>query len=175
MQSIHRYVSCGAARPQRWSVATAGAVMLAIVWSGWAAEPQKAPTSASGAKPVDSAGPAPVMFAPMAGGTNLAVRPSPFSAEISADFIKKVKETSAKIEEARRQIAERQAKLYESNPDIKACRAQMIEQQQKINQILDADPELAELKMSRDILWSTMPAFPKGQGPASMPRMPSGM
>jgi hypothetical protein len=82
-------------------------------------------------------------------------------------------ETSAKIEEAKRQIAERQAKLYASNPEIKANRAQMIEWQAEISRILDADPELTELKMNRDLLWSTMPALPKGRNPASMPRMPS--
>jgi hypothetical protein len=118
------------------------------------------------------------MFAPMAGGpvnnggTNAAGRTAPFSAEIGADFIKKVMETSAKIDEAKRQIAERQAQLYASNSEIKSIRAQMIEAQKEINRILDADPELAELKMSRDIVWSTMPALPKGQNPASLPRMP---
>jgi len=93
--------------------------------------------------------------------------------------MKKVMEMSAKIEEAKRQIAERQAQLYATNPEIKSTRARMIEGQKEINRILDADPELAELKMSRDILWSTgdyratMPALPKGRNPASMPRMPS--
>ncbi len=145
-------------------VAGCGAVMLAIVLGGWAAEPQPAPIS--------DHQPAPVMFMPTAGGTNAAGRMSPFSAEIGADFIKKVMETSAKIEEAKRQIAERQAQLYATNPEIKSTRARMIEGQKEINRILDADQELAELNMSRDILWSTMPAMPKGQNPASMPRMP---
>ena len=162
MKSIHQIAGCGV-------------VMLAMAWSGWAAEPQKAPSS--------DLQPAPVMFAPpgsagalrpgeSSGGTNAAVRPSPFSAEISADFIKKVMETSAKIEEAKRQIADRQAKLYEDNPDIKSTRALMIEKQKEINRILDADRELTELKMSRDILWSTMPALPKARNPASLPHMP---
>src|SRR5450830_536872 len=153
MQSCHQYLGCGA-------------VMLAIVLSSWAAEPQKAPSS--------DPQPAPFMFMPpgSAGGTNAAGRTSPFSAEIGADFIKKVMETSAKIEEAKRQIAERQAHLYATNPEIKSTRARMIEGQKEINLILDADQELAELKMSRDILWSTLPALPKGQNPASMPRMP---
>ena len=150
MKLIHQFAGCGA-------------VMLAMVLSGWAAEPQSVPSS--------DLQPAPVMFTPMAGGTNAAGRMSPFSAEISADFIKKVMETSAKIEEAKRQIAERQAQLYATNPEIKSTRARMIEGQKEINRILDADQELAELKMSRDILWSTMPALPKGQNPASMPRM----
>ncbi len=168
MKSIHQFAGCGA-------------VMLAIVWSGWAAEPQKAPMSDRQS--------APVMFAPPGsagalrpgetaggpvntGGTNAAGRPSPFSAEIGADFMKKFMETNAKIEAAKRQIAERQAQLYATNPEIKSTRARMIEGQKEINRILDADQELAELKMSRDLLWSTMPALPKGQNPALMPRMP---
>jgi len=157
MKLIHQFAGCSA-------------VMLAIVSSGWAADPQKAPIS--------DRQPAPVMFMPPAGGpvntggTNAMGRASPFSAEISADFIKKVMETSAKIEKAKRQIAERQAQLYATNPEIKSTRARMIEGQKEINRILDADQELAELKMSRDILWSTMPALPKGRNPASMPRMP---
>lgn len=142
-----------------------GAVVLAIVLGGWAAEPQKAPMSDRQA--------APAMFGPVAGGTNAMGQASPFSSEIGADFIKKVMETSAKIEEVKRQIAERQAKLYATNPEIKSTRALMIERQKEINLVLDTDQELADLKMSRDILWSTMPALPKGQNPASMPRMPS--
>ena len=140
------------------------AVMLAIAWSGWAAEPQKDSSSASQ--------PAPVMFVPPAGGANTAGRPSPFSAKISADFIKKVMETSARIEKAKRQIVDRQAKLYATNPDIKANRELMVKRQKEINRILDADPELVELKMSRDILWSTMPALPKGPTRSSLPHMP---
>lgn len=165
MKLIHQFAGCGV-------------VILAIVWSSWAEEPQKAQMSESGVNPVDSAGSAPVMFTPPAGGpvntggTNAAGRASPFSAEIGADFMKKVMETSAKIEEAKRQITERQAQLYATNPEIKSTRALMIEGQNEINHILDADQELVELKMSRDILWSTMPALPKGQNPASMPRMP---
>lgn len=160
MKLIRQFVGCGV-------------VMLAIVWSGWAAEQaggQKSEVSGQrsggGGKPN-----APVMFTPAA-GTNAAGRTSPFSAEIGADFIKKVMETSAKIEEAKRKIAERQAQLYATNPEIKSTRARMVAGQKEINQILDADQELADLKMSRDILWSTMPALPKGQNPGSMPRMP---
>ena len=145
-------------------IAGCGVVMLVITWCGWAAEPQKDPSSASQ--------PAPVMFVPPAGGTKTAGRPSPFSAKISADFIKKVMETSARIEKAKRQIADRQAKLYATNPDIKANRELMVKRQKEINRILDADPELAELKMSRDILWSTMPALPKGRTRSSLPHMP---
>lgn len=105
-------------------------------------------------------------------------KPAPFSAEISADFIKKVMETSARIEECKKQIAERQAYLYESDPEIKACRKEMIEMQSKINAILDADKELASLRLNRDILWTTLPVLPKprGQqaGPGSRMPMPGG-
>ena len=163
MKLIHQFAGCGA-------------VMLAIVWSGWAAEPKtddRQQTTDGGKQPN-----APAMFTLPAGGpvntggTNAAGRASPFSAEIGADFMKKVMETSAKIEEAKRQIAERQAQLYATNPEIKSIRARMIEGQKEINRILDADQELAELEISRDMLWSTMPAMPKGQNPASMSRMP---
>ena len=154
-------------------IAVGGAVMAAMVVSGVAAPQDRGQKSEVSGQP-NSADPAPVMFAPpgSAGGTNAAGRSSPFSAEVGADFIKKVMETSAKIEEAKRKIAERQAQLYATNPEIKSTRVRMIEGQQEINRILDADQELAALKMSRDILWSTMPALPKGQNPASMPRMP---
>lgn len=96
--------------------------------------------------------------------TNVAAGPvkgAPFSAEISADFIKKVMETSARIEECKKQIAERQAYLYESNPKIKALRTELLEMQKKINEILIDDKELADLRMNRDILWTTMPVLPK--------------
>ena len=101
-------------------------------------------------------------------------KPTPFSAEISADFIKKVMETSARIEECKKQIAERQAYLYESNSQIKACRKEMIEMQAKINAILDADKDLAVLRLNRDILWTTMPALPKAREQQPMMRMPIG-
>lgn len=99
---------------------------------------------------------------------------SPFSAEISADFIKKVMETSARIEGCKKEIAERQNYLYESNPQIKAYRKQMIEMQSQINKIMEADKELADMRLNRDILWTTMPVLPKAReqqmGPG--PRMP---
>ena len=157
MKSIRQFAGC--------------VVIFAVACSGWAAEQKKGPAT-GGKSPSSDLQPVPVMFAPTAGGTNVFGRTSPFSAEVSADFIKKVMETSAKIKEAKRQIAERQAQLYATNPKIKSTRARMIEGQKKINRILDADQELAELKMSRDLLWSTMPALPKGRNPASMPRMP---
>lgn len=87
----------------------------------------------------------------------------PFSAEISADFIKKVMETSARIEECKKQIAERQSYLYESNPQVKTYRKQMVEMQTKINAILETDKELADLRLNRDMLWTTMPVLPKGR------------
>ena len=148
-------------------------VIFAVACSGWAAEPQKDPAT-GGINPslAPPAGSPPRSAMAERGGTNVFGRMSPFSAEVSADFIKKVMETSAKIKEAKRQIAERQAQLYATNPEIKSTRERMIEGQKKINRILDADQELAELKMSRDLLWSTMPALPKGRNPASMPRMP---
>ncbi|MBU0715401.1 MAG: hypothetical protein KJ964_08605 [Verrucomicrobia bacterium] len=173
MKLIHQFTGCGA-------------VMLAIVLSGWAAEQAGGQKSEVRDQQNPTAN-APVMFATpgkttggpvntggpvITGGTNAAGRPSPFSAEIGADFMRKVMETSAKIEEAKRQIAERQAQLYATNPEIKSTRARMIAGQKEINRILDADQDLAELKMSRDILWSTMPVLPKGQNPALMPRMP---
>jgi hypothetical protein len=160
-----------------WKFAAALAVVLALALSVRAAEPQSAPLS--GGSPASSVSQsAPAMFAsmpggPITGGTNAALRASPFSAEIGADFMKKVMETSAKIEAARRQIAERQAQLYATNPEIKSIHARMVEGQQEINRILDADPELADLKLSRDILWSTMPALPRGPNAALMPRMPA--
>jgi len=102
------------------------------------------------------------------------MKPAPFSAEISADFIKKVMETSARIEECKKQIAERQAYLYESNQQIKAYRKEIIEMQTKINTLLEADKDLAELRLNRDILWTTMPVLPKAReqqmGPG--PRLP---
>lgn len=96
-------------------------------------------------------------------------KPAPFSAEVSADFIKKVMETSARIEECKKQIAERQAYLYESNPKIKGYRQEMIEMQTRINKLLENDKELAEMRLNRDILWTTMPALPKPREPQLVP------
>jgi hypothetical protein len=107
---------------------------------------------------------APAFFAPANGGKG-----APFSSEISADFIKKVMETSAKIEEIKKQVAERQSELYASHPQIKAYRKELIRLQNEINAILDQDKELNDLKMSRDILWTTMPVLPKPRE-TGMPR-----
>lgn len=123
-------------------------------------------------KPADQPAPQGMIFS-----TNLPAgqaKNAPFSAEISADFIKKVMETSARIEECKKQIAERQAYLYEHNSQIKSYRQEMIEMQAKINKIMDDDKELAELRLNRDILWTTMPVLPKppreqlGPGPRKM-------
>ena len=150
MKSIFRIAGCGA-------------LILALTWGGRAAEPQKAPAF--------DRQPSPVVFP---AGANAVARPSPFSAEISADFIRKVMAASARIEEAKRRITERQAQLYVTNPEIKACRELMVKLQKEINSVLDADQELAELKMNRDIIWSTMPALPKARNPVLFPQMPSG-
>lgn len=91
------------------------------------------------------------------------MKPAPFSAEISADFIKKVMETSARIEECKKQIAERQAYLFESDPQLKAYREEMIKMQTRINAILEGDKELADMRLNRDILWTTMPVMPRAR------------
>lgn len=110
----------------------------------------------------------PAFFAP-AGGPG---KPTPFSAEISADFIKKVMETSARVEETKKQIADRQAQLYATHPQIKAAREELVRLQKQINAELEKDEQLQELKISRDIIWTTMPSLPKpGHAPGMMPMM----
>jgi len=102
---------------------------------------------------------------------------APFSSEISADFIKKVMETSARIEACKKKIADRRVYLYEHNPEIKACRQEMTAMQTKINKLLETDQELAELRMNRDMLWTTMPVLPKPPEQHMAPRqmgLPSG-
>ncbi len=94
-------------------------------------------------------------------------KPAPFSPEMSAEFMRKVMETSARIEAVKQEIAERQAVLFETHPDVKAYRAQLIEMQKEINKILDADADLGRLKMSRDLLWTTMPRLPRAQPPGA--------
>ncbi len=121
----------------------------------------------------------PIFSAPTPGiffSTNLPSgqqKPSPFSAKISADFVKKVMETSARIEKCKKQISNRQAYLYESNPQIKAYRQQMIEMQGRINKILKSDKELIDMRLNRDIIWTTMPVLPKMryQQPGMRPRI----
>jgi Tfp pilus assembly major pilin PilA len=97
-------------------------------------------------------------------------RPGPFSPEMSAEFMQKVMETTAKIEAIKKKIAERQAVIYETNPQVKECRSQLIEMQHEINKILEADAELATLKLNRDILWTTMPTLPRGNSPGGPTR-----
>lgn len=87
---------------------------------------------------------------------------APFSPEMSAEFMRKVMETSARIEAIKKEIAERQRTIFETNPEVKAYREQMIGMQKEINRILNEDQELAELKLNRDMLWTTMPSLPKG-------------
>ncbi len=91
-----------------------------------------------------------------------AAQPAPFSAEMSAEFMRKVMETTARIEGVKKEIAERRKVIFETNPEVKACRAQLIEMQKTISKLLDADAELAALKQDRDILWTTMPTLPRG-------------
>ena len=121
-----------------------------------------ATVSAPSAKDADTAKPGQALVAG-------ASKQAPFSAEMSAEFMRKVMETSARIEAVKKQIAERQKVIYETNPEVKAYRADLIEMQKEISKIMDADVELAELKLSRDILWTTMPTLPRGNvqgGPA---------
>lgn len=98
-----------------------------------------------------------------------AQKPAPFSAEMSAEFMRKVMETSARIEAVKTKIAERQKVIYDTNPDVKAYRAQLVAMQGEISKIMEADAELAELKLNRDILWTTMPTLPRGNMQGSGP------
>lgn len=99
---------------------------------------------------------------PMPPGAAATGKPSPFSPEMSAEFMRKVMEASARIESVKKEIAERQAVIFETNPEVKKCRAQLTAMQDEINKMLAEDKELTALKMSRDILWSTMPTLPRG-------------
>ncbi len=142
------------------------AVMLALGASLCSAEGDKGPAKNESAPMAPPSG---GLFAP--GAPAGQPKSSPFSAEISADFIKKVQETSARIEECKKQIAERQKYLYESNPQIKAYRQQMVDMQAQINKIMEADKELAEMRLNRDIIWTTMPVMPKSRDQRSGPGM----
>ncbi len=93
---------------------------------------------------------------------------TPFSAEMSADFMRKVMETSARIETVKKQMAERRATIFDNNPAVKSYRQQLIAMQKEINALLDADPELIAMKLNRDIMWSTMPALPRANAPAGV-------
>ena len=94
---------------------------------------------------------------------------APALAEINAEFMRKVMEASAHIEAMKKEIEERENEIYRTNPRIKALQSQMIELQKTINKILDSDKELAEIKMKRDILWTTMPSLPKSNDRAFPP------
>lgn len=125
----------------------------------------------------ENAAPAtPPVFAPVKSspgqGPGKQNRPAAFNAEMSADFMRKVMETSAKIEAVKKQMADRRIELFESNPEIKACQEQMTDLQTEINSILAKDDELAKMEMERDILWTTMPPMP---GARHRPGMPRGM
>ena len=87
---------------------------------------------------------------------------------MSAEFMRKVMETSARIEGMRKEIAEREQVLYETNQEIKTLRSQMMEIQKTINGILDEDKDLAALQMERDMLWTIMPVLPKSAAPRPM-------
>ncbi len=116
--------------------------------------PSKPPEVATAAKTALAAKPSSAATA--------APKQSPFSAEMSAEFMRKVMETSARIEAVKKEIAERQKVIFETNPEVKAYRTRLIKMQKKINKIMAKDTELAELKLNRDILWSTMPTLPRG-------------
>jgi peptidoglycan hydrolase CwlO-like protein len=89
---------------------------------------------------------------------------------MSAEFMRKVMETSKKIEAVKKEIDDREREIHETNAEIKALRSQMIEIQKTINRILGEDAELARLAMEKDILWTVMPVLPK---PAARP-LPAG-
>lgn len=133
-------------------------------------------------KDVKSTGPvagAPIMIKPsVAGpaGTNAAKGLQ--NAAMNEEFMQMVMEASRKIEEAKKAISDRQAKLYETNPAIIKIQKQMIEMQREINNIVESDAEYSGLKIRRDILATIMPDMPKSAFPMSMPNgmgPPSGM
>ena len=88
--------------------------------------------------------------------------PLPFTPEMSAEFMRQVMEASARIEALNAEIAARQTVLFETHPEVKVYRAQLIAMQGQINKILAEDEELASLQLNRDIMWSTMPVLPRG-------------
>ncbi|MCA1809331.1 MAG: hypothetical protein ABR497_05470 [Kiritimatiellia bacterium] len=116
----------------------------ACVFPGWLAAEETTPPAPQPLK-MDAPGPG---------------RPAPFTAEMSAEFMRKVMETSARIEKIRNQIAERRQELFETDDSIKEHRAALVELQTQINAILDEDPEISRLRMESDILWTTMPSMP---------------
>ena len=95
--------------------------------------------------------------------------PKPFNVEMSAEFMRKVMETSAKIEAIKKQAAERRAEIFKTNTEIQSHQKQMVALQKKINALLAADGELTGLEMERDILLTTMPAMPAARVRAGAP------
>ncbi|MBU4199649.1 MAG: hypothetical protein KKE37_12080 [Verrucomicrobia bacterium] len=163
-----------------WSMLAAIGVMAGLVGlvacggenkSGSSEQQTAAPLPVKAAKETVAANstPAEVMAGKKDAPAGGVQQPAPFSAEMSADFLRKVMETSARIEAAKTQIAERQKVIFETNPEAKACRVQLVEMQSEINKIMDADAELVELKLNRDILWTTMPTLPRGNAQGGGP------
>ena len=95
---------------------------------------------------------------------------APTVTQMNAEFMRRVMETSARIEAVRKEIGERENELSETHPKIKAMRSQMAEMQKTINRILDQDEELAQLKLKRDIVWTTMPTLPTPAAPGFPPK-----
>jgi len=96
---------------------------------------------------------------------------APALAKINAEFMQKVMEASARIEAMKKEIEDRENEIYRTNRSIKTLQSQMIELQKTINKILDSDQELTEIKMKRDILWTTMPSLPKSNDRAFPPNL----
>ena len=94
--------------------------------------------------------------------------------QISEDFMKLVMEASAKIEEAKHKIQERENFLIENDPAIKKLQAKLEDLQKQINAIIEADAEYAKLKLKRDIKNTVIPDLPKPAGGpmGSHPMMP---
>jgi predicted nuclease with TOPRIM domain len=85
---------------------------------------------------------------------------APKVTKMNAEFMKKVMEASAKIEKIKNKIEAREGELYKNNKEIKKYWAEIVKLQKRINTILNADPELSELEIKRDIVWTTMPSLP---------------
>lgn len=96
---------------------------------------------------------------------------APVMARMNAEFMRRVMETSARIEAIKSQITERQNQIYESNPEVKGLHSQIIEMQKRINKILNEDKELIELEMKRDVLWTIMPSLPRSRSRFFPPKM----
>ncbi len=137
-------------------ISAAGAIAILLAGRLAAAEP--APAAAPSAF-------APAQAAPGQPETP----PKPFNVEMSAEFMRKVMETSAKIEAIKKQAAERRAEIFKTNTEIQSHQKQMVALQKKINAILAADGELTGLEMERDILLTIMPAMPAARVRAGAP------